>query len=93
MVQQQSIPPLQTALSATTRSHPTIVDIRAGALQVRLAQTTADIEAAQALRYRIFYERLGAQRGFHISVVFFPGAGPGAAGCEGPARPRSAVPG
>jgi putative hemolysin len=61
MVQQQSIPPLQTALPATTRSHPTIVDIRSGALQVRLAQTTADIEAAQALRYRIFYERLGAQ--------------------------------
>lgn len=24
------------------------------------------------------YERLGAQRGWHISVVFFPGAGPGA---------------
>jgi hypothetical protein len=24
------------------------------------------------------YERLGAQRGYHISVVFFPGAGPGA---------------
>jgi putative hemolysin len=28
---------------------------------VRLAETTADIDAAQALRYRIFYERLGAQ--------------------------------
>lgn len=38
-----------------------IVDIRSGALQVRLAETVADIDAAQALRYRIFYERLGAQ--------------------------------
>jgi putative hemolysin len=38
-----------------------IVDIRAGPLQVRLAETTADVHAAQGLRYRIFYERLGAR--------------------------------
>src|SRR5690349_5542707 len=38
-----------------------IVDIRAGPLHVRLAETSADIDAAQALRYRIFYERLGAR--------------------------------
>jgi L-ornithine Nalpha-acyltransferase len=37
-----------------------IVDIRSGPLQVRLAETPADIDAAQALRYRIFYETLGA---------------------------------
>ena len=61
MVQQQSIPTVEAALPAATRLHPTIVDIRSGPLQVRLAETTADIEAAQALRYRIFYERLGAQ--------------------------------
>jgi putative hemolysin len=61
MVQQQSIPPVETALPATARLNPTIVDIRSGPLQVRLAETTADIEAAQALRYRIFYERLGAR--------------------------------
>ena len=61
MVQQQSIPPVETALPAATRLHPMIVNIRSGPLQVRLAETTADIEAAQALRYRIFYERLGAQ--------------------------------
>jgi len=61
MVQQQSIQPAETALPATARLHPTIVDIRSGPLQVRLAETTADIEAAQALRYRIFYERLGAR--------------------------------
>src|SRR5579871_1445440 len=38
-----------------------IVDIRSGALQVRLAESEADIEAAQALRYRVFYEALGAR--------------------------------
>ena len=38
-----------------------IVDIASGALQVRLAENAADIEAAQALRYRIFYEIMGAR--------------------------------
>ncbi len=38
-----------------------VVDIRSNALQVRLAQTEADIDAAQALRYRVFYEEMGAQ--------------------------------
>jgi L-ornithine Nalpha-acyltransferase len=38
-----------------------IVDIASGPLQVRLAETSADIDAAQALRYRVFYETMGAQ--------------------------------
>lgn len=38
-----------------------IVDILSGNLQVRLAETAADVDAAQALRYRIFYERMGAR--------------------------------
>jgi L-ornithine Nalpha-acyltransferase len=38
-----------------------IIDIRSGPLQVRLAQSEADIDAAQALRYRVFYETLGAR--------------------------------
>lgn len=38
-----------------------IVDIRSGRLQVRLAESAADIDAAQALRYRVFYEDLGAR--------------------------------
>src|ERR1700746_960981 len=61
MVQRRSIAPVETALPAATRLQPTSVDIRSAPLQVRLAETTADIDAAQALRYRIFYERLGAQ--------------------------------
>jgi L-ornithine Nalpha-acyltransferase len=38
-----------------------IVDLASGPLQVRLAESAADIDAAQALRYRIFYERMGAR--------------------------------
>jgi L-ornithine Nalpha-acyltransferase len=58
------------AASATRRS-PTrpvseasasrIVDIRSGPLEVRLAENEADIDAAQALRYRVFYEAMGAK--------------------------------
>ncbi|HUZ72840.1 MAG TPA: GNAT family N-acyltransferase [Stellaceae bacterium] len=36
------------------------VDVWSGALQVRLAATMADIDAAQTLRYRVFYEEMGA---------------------------------
>jgi len=60
----QQRPPMASSLSMTkTGVSPErrIVDIRCGLLQVRLAETAADIDAAQALRYRIFYERLGAQ--------------------------------
>jgi len=42
-------------------SRERIVDIRLGRLHVRLAETAADIDAIQALRYRIFYETLGAR--------------------------------
>ena len=42
------------------RTEPRIVDLSAGPLQVRLAEGRADIDAAQALRYRVFYETMGA---------------------------------
>jgi putative hemolysin len=35
--------------------------IVAGSLEVRLAQTDAEIDAAQALRYRVFYEEMAAR--------------------------------
>lgn len=35
--------------------------LRSGNLEVRLARDAADIDAAQALRYRVFYEELGAR--------------------------------
>ena len=34
--------------------------IRAGNLEVRLAETAQEIDAAQALRYRVFYDEMGA---------------------------------
>ena len=62
--ERQQLSPIESSLSMTapeTRLEGRIVDIRCGLLQVRLAETAADIDAAQALRYRIFYDRLGAQ--------------------------------
>ena len=35
--------------------------MRAGTLEVRLAASAADLDAAQALRYRVFYEELSAK--------------------------------
>jgi L-ornithine Nalpha-acyltransferase len=35
-------------------------DLKSGSLEVRLATTAEDIDAAQALRYRVFYEEMGA---------------------------------
>ena len=50
--QQQVIAPPEPA---------SIVDVRSGKLQVRLAESAADIDAAQRLRYRVFYEEMGAK--------------------------------
>jgi len=36
------------------------VDVRFGSLQARLAESAEDLDAAQALRYRVFYEEMGA---------------------------------
>jgi L-ornithine Nalpha-acyltransferase len=53
-----SIPPIELL---GRRGTGRIVDIRSGRLQVRLAESSADIDAAQALRFRVFYEGLGAR--------------------------------
>jgi putative hemolysin len=55
-----AVPPVEPAAFADAAA-ARAVDIAAGPLQVRLAQSAADIDAAQALRYRIFYETLGAK--------------------------------
>jgi L-ornithine Nalpha-acyltransferase len=36
-------------------------ELRAGNLGLRLAETAAEVDAAQALRYRVFYEEMGAR--------------------------------
>jgi putative hemolysin len=39
---------------------PGFTELRAGNLGVRLATTAAELEAVQSLRYRVFYEEMGA---------------------------------
>ncbi|HLJ65148.1 MAG TPA: GNAT family N-acyltransferase [Stellaceae bacterium] len=51
---------IEAAPSFLSDTAPGAVDLRSGRLQVRLARTVADIDAAQALRYRVFYEEMGA---------------------------------
>lgn len=41
-------------------TEPTEVESRLGSLEVRLAASKEEIDAAQALRYRVFYEEMGA---------------------------------
>jgi L-ornithine Nalpha-acyltransferase len=48
------------APSVIERAAP-ILNVVSGPLQVRLAASDEDIDAVQALRYRIFYETMGAQ--------------------------------
>jgi L-ornithine Nalpha-acyltransferase len=49
------------AAAQPSPSRDSVVDVRYESLQVRLAQNAADIDAAQALRYRVFYDEMGAQ--------------------------------
>jgi len=49
------------AAARPSPSRDPVVDVRYESLQVRLAQSAAEIDAAQALRYRVFYEEMGAQ--------------------------------
>jgi L-ornithine Nalpha-acyltransferase len=54
----ESTAPITTAPAGASSS---IVDIWSGPLRARLATSADDIDAAQALRYRVFYEGLGAR--------------------------------
>ena len=38
-----------------------VVDVRSNALHLRLAETEEEVAAAQALRYRVFYEEMSAK--------------------------------
>jgi putative hemolysin len=50
----------RTPLPATNRNTSRVLG-RIGTLEVRLASTRSEIEAAQALRYRVFVEEMGAR--------------------------------
>jgi putative hemolysin len=58
------------AEAAAHRPHfrDSVIDLRFESLQVRLAQNAAEIDAAQALRYRVFYEEMGAQPSDEMAV-------------------------
>ncbi len=61
---ERSVLPIKTPvpiIASRASNSGCMVDIWSGRLRVRLAATAADIDAAQALRYRIFYEALGAR--------------------------------
>jgi putative hemolysin len=45
---------------ATDPDKPGFGELRSGPLGVRIATTAAEIDASQALRYRVFYEEMGA---------------------------------
>jgi L-ornithine Nalpha-acyltransferase len=51
---------LQFESAASSERVPTL-DIRSGTLAVRLAEGPSEVAAAQALRYRVFYEEMGAE--------------------------------
>jgi putative hemolysin len=46
---------------STPASSSGIVDLRTGNLGVRLAESVGEVDAAQALRYRVFYDEMGAR--------------------------------
>lgn len=48
-------------LSALDLERKGFPELRGGSLSVRIAETEAELEAAQALRYRVFYEEMGAR--------------------------------
>jgi putative hemolysin len=45
------------------------VDLRVGDLEIRLAETEAEVAAAQALRYRVFYEEMSATPSPEMAAV------------------------
>jgi L-ornithine Nalpha-acyltransferase len=61
MIGDAAFGPGHVPFGAAARAQPRVVDICLGPLQVRLAESNADIAAAQGLRYRVFYELLGAR--------------------------------
>lgn len=47
--------------STVTSERVPALDIRSGTLAVRLAERPSEVAASQALRYRVFYEEMGAE--------------------------------
>jgi putative hemolysin len=52
---------IQSTEAASSGVRAPRVGVRAGNLEVRLAETAAELDAAQALRFRVFYDEMGAE--------------------------------
>src|SRR5690242_3945498 len=52
---------LQGAIGAAASDEPGFGELRAGKLGVRIATSDAEMDAVQALRYRVFFEEMGAK--------------------------------
>ncbi len=50
------------------RSHGRLVDVRSGDLQIRLAETAEEVDAALSLRYRVFYEEMRAKPSAEVAA-------------------------
>jgi putative hemolysin len=48
-------------MALTAYQERAAVHVQAGRLEIRLAESAAEVEAAQALRYRVFYEEMNAR--------------------------------
>jgi putative hemolysin len=48
-------------MALTAYQERSAVQVHAGQLEIRLAESPAEVEAAQALRYRVFYEEMSAR--------------------------------
>jgi L-ornithine Nalpha-acyltransferase len=59
----------EAELLGTPASSAEIVKVVAGDFEVRLAENAAEIEAAQALRYRVFYEEMKARPTAEIAAT------------------------
>ena len=61
--------PLRASSIDNSKTLNPLYEVRLGGLSVRLAQTELEIEAAQSLRYRIFYKELGASESLLHAVT------------------------
>jgi putative hemolysin len=55
------LPVLPASIRTEAKSVRGFGELRAGSLGVRLAASAAEVDAVQALRYRVFYDELGAR--------------------------------
>jgi putative hemolysin len=58
----------EAELLGTPTSSAEIVKVVAGDFEVRLAESAAEVDAAQALRYRVFYDEMQARPSAEVAA-------------------------